>query len=139
MMKSKNNISKLEMIKIWIYWSQTSGKKIEMIRIDYLDVYSVTNIAQVVIGYAQMVVCQTTNNTRTIRRLYRTTNKGDKGTQVQVQVNMWLIIATHNKVQGINRSNQSVNFQILELLTQLKSGRFCKTSKKFSKAFTRAS
>ena len=85
---------------------------IEMIRIDYFDVYSVTNIAWVVIGYAQMEVCWTTNNTRTISRLYRTTNKGDKGTQVQVQVNMWLIIAiiiaTHNKVSGINRSNQSL-------------------------------
>ena len=81
------------MIGLW-----PSGKKIEMIRIDYFDVYYVTNIAWVVIGYAQMEVCWTTNNTRTISRLYRTTNKGDKGTQVQVQVNMWLIIATHNKV-----------------------------------------
>ena len=36
---------------VLIYWSQTSGKKIEMIRIDYFDVYYVTNIAWVVIGY----------------------------------------------------------------------------------------
>jgi len=54
-----------------------------------LDVYSVTNIALVVIGYAQLVVCWTTNNTRTISRLYRTTNKGtgtgDKGTQVTMK------------------------------------------------------
>ena len=49
---------------------------------DYLDVYYVTHIAWVVIGYAQMVVCWTTNNTRTISRLNRNTNKGDKGTQV---------------------------------------------------------
>ena len=34
------------------------------------------------IGYAQMEVCWTTNNTRTISRLNRNTNKGDKGTQV---------------------------------------------------------
>ena len=47
-----------------------------MIRIDYFDVYYVTNIAWVVIGYAQMVVCWTTNNTRTISRLNRNTNKG---------------------------------------------------------------
>jgi len=39
---------------------------IEMIRIDYFDVYSVINIALVVIGYAQMVVCWTT-------KLYRIT------------------------------------------------------------------
>ena len=31
-----------------------------MIRIDYFDVYYVTNIAWMVIGYAQMEVCWTT-------------------------------------------------------------------------------
>ena len=49
-----------------------------MLRIDYFDVYYVTNIALVVIGYAQMEVCWTTDNTRTISRLNRNTNKGDR-------------------------------------------------------------
>ena len=47
-----------------------------MLRSDYFDVYYVTNIAWVVIGYAQMVVCWTTDYTIAMSRLYRTTNKG---------------------------------------------------------------